>query len=70
MHLQCACLLGETPARTITADGYPHICQAAASYLPSLSDGPYTGLAAWFWTVTRINPAPLNANPQYAIVPR
>jgi hypothetical protein len=51
-------------------DGYPHICQAAASYLPGLSDGAFTGASAWGWTVSHISAAPLNDNPQFAILPR
>ncbi len=51
-------------------DGYPHICQAAASYLVGLSDGPYSGESAWQWTVSHIGRDALNTNPQYSILPR
>jgi len=60
----------DTTSDDNSPDGFPHICQGAASYLPGLSEGGITGQAAWDWTVTHINSAPLNDNPQYAIVPR
>src|SRR5262249_43518986 len=51
-------------------DGYPHIWQAAASYMISLNDGALTGQAAWNWLTAHVAQGPLNLNPQYAILPR
>jgi hypothetical protein len=51
-------------------DGFPHICQAAASYLVGLSEGPYSGKSAWQWTVSHIRREALITNPQYSVLPR
>jgi len=48
-------------------DGYPHIVKAAASFLPGLTDGPLTGVAAWNWANSHVT---LSPDLRWDIVPR
>jgi hypothetical protein len=51
-------------------DGYPHMWQAAASYVTNLTADGLSGQAAWDWSLAHVSRTPLAENPQYAIVPR
>lgn len=60
----------DTTSDDNSADGYPHICQAAASYATGLSESGLTGQAAWNWTTSHINRTALAGNPQFSTLPR
>jgi hypothetical protein len=69
INLQTVNYWWDTTSDDKIPDGYPHLCQAAASYLPPYNDG-VSGQAAWNWTVTNVSSAPFSISPQYAVVPR
>lgn len=55
-------------------NGYPQIARGAISYTVGVSDGPYTGQAAWNWinaTARGVSTqSTLNDNPKWAVLPR
>lgn len=54
-----------------TSHGYPHILKAAMSFLTGVSDGSYTGQAAWNWVNANVgNQDAMGVNPRWSIVPR
>jgi hypothetical protein len=51
--------------------GYPHIARAAASFLPPINDGPFSGQAAWDWINANVGYQNLvGQDPQWALLPR
>lgn len=59
------------PAQLNNPDsGYIWYAQAAASFLPGLTAGAYTGDGAWAWFNGKLNQSLLNSNPKFALVPR
>jgi hypothetical protein len=51
--------------------GYPHIVKAAMSFVAGLSDGSYTGQAAWNWINANVGyQSGTNSNPRWSILPR
>jgi hypothetical protein len=51
--------------------GYPHIAKAAASFTVGLTDGGYTGQAAWNWLNANVGyQSSVPSNPRWAIIPR
>jgi hypothetical protein len=58
---------------TDVGGGYPFILRAAASFATHLSDGPASGSASWAWvqaSCTSGQFGAMNANPQWALIPR
>jgi len=50
--------------------GYNFVALGAASFLPGITDGPYTGDGAWNWFTGKLNLGLQNDNPKWAFVPR
>ncbi len=51
--------------------GYPHIARAAASFLPPINDGPFSGQAAWDWINANVGYQNLlGLDPEWALLPR